>query len=208
MIKLFKRYKGENMNFITKIDISILNFIQGLKSPLMDKMMTTVTALGNMGIFWILLILIFLTTKEYKKMAKLMVLCLIVNTIIVNLILKPAVGRTRPFELVDGIKLLVLKPQDPSFPSGHSAISFCMLTVILFFSKSKTIKLMSTILAILIAFSRLYLYVHFPSDVICGIIIGILSALGTLKFVYSDKGKKLIKSLREIYVDFKRLRKM
>ena len=208
MIKLFKRNKGENMNFITKIDLSILNFIQGLKSPLMDKMMTTITALGNMGIFWILLILIFLTTKEYKKMAKLMVLCLLVNTIIVNLILKPAVGRTRPFELVDGIKLLVLKPQDPSFPSGHSAISFCMLTVILFFSKSKTINIMSTILAVLIAFSRLYLYVHFPSDVICGIIIGILTAVGTLKFYYSKKGQKLKNNIKELILDYKNLRKM
>lgn len=208
MIKLFKRYKGENMNFITKIDISILNFLQGLKSPLMDKMMITITALGNMGIFWILLILIFLTTKEYKKMAKLMVLCLLVNTIIVNLILKPAVGRTRPFELVDGIRLLVLKPQDPSFPSGHSAISFCMLTVILIFSKSKIINIMSTILAILIAFSRLYLYVHFPSDVICGIIIGILSSVCTLKFYYSPNGQKFKKSIRKLYNDFNELRNM
>ena len=121
------------MNFITKIDISILNLIQNLKSPLMDKIMTTITAFGNMGIFWILLIIIFLTTKEYKKMAKYMIICLLVNIIIVNLIIKPAVGRQRPFEIVEGIKLLILKPQDPSFPSGHSAISFCMLTTILFF---------------------------------------------------------------------------
>ena len=60
------------MNFITKIDISLLNLIQNIKSPILDKIMTTITALGNMGIFWILLILIFLTTKEYKKMARLM----------------------------------------------------------------------------------------------------------------------------------------
>ncbi|MDU6791459.1 MAG: phosphatase PAP2 family protein, partial [Anaerococcus sp.] len=144
------------MNFITKIDISILNLIQNFKSPLMDKIMTTITALGNMGIFWILLILIFLTSKEYKKLGKLMLICLLVNSIIVNLIIKPAVGRVRPFEIVDGVKLLVLKPQDPSFPSGHSAISFCMLTVILFFSKSKPLKIISTVLSILIAFSRLY----------------------------------------------------
>ena len=150
------------MNFITKIDISILNLIQNLKSPLMDKIMTTITAFGNMGIFWILLIIIFLTTKEYKKMAKYMIICLLVNIIIVNLIIKPAVGRQRPFEILEGIKLLILKPQDPSFPSGHSAISFCMLTTILFFSKSKTINIMASLLAILIAFSRLYLYVHFP----------------------------------------------
>lgn len=196
------------MNFITKIDISILNLIQNLKSPLMDKIMTTITAFGNMGIFWILLIIIFLTTKEYKKMAKYMMICLLVNIIIVNLIIKPAVGRQRPFEIVEGIKLLVLKPQDPSFPSGHSAISFCMLTTILFFSKSKTINIMAALLAILIAFSRLYLYVHFPSDVFCGIIFGVLSSLITLKFCFSKKGISLRKKLGKLSLDFKSLRKM
>lgn len=196
------------MNFITKIDISILNLIQNLKSPLMDKIMTTITAFGNMGIFWILLIIIFLTTKEYKKMAKFMIVCMLVNIIIVNLIIKPAVGRQRPFEIVEGIKLLVLKPQDPSFPSGHSAISFCMLTTILFFSKSKTINIMASLLAILIAFSRLYLYVHFPSDVFCGIIFGILSSLITLKFCFSKKGISLRKKLEKLSLDFKSLRKM
>lgn len=196
------------MNFITKIDISILNLIQNLKSPLMDKIMTTITAFGNMGIFWILLIIIFLTTKEYKKMAKYMIICLLVNIIIVNLIIKPAVGRQRPFEIVEGIKLLVLKPQDPSFPSGHSAISFCMLTTILFFSKSKTINIMASLLAILIAFSRLYLYVHFPSDVFCGIIFGIISSLISLKFCFSKKGISLRKKLEKLSLDFKSLRKM
>lgn len=196
------------MNFITKIDIAILNIIQNLKSPLMDKMMSTITALGNMGIFWILLILIFLTSKEYKKLGKLMLFCLLINTIIVNLILKPAVGRIRPFEIVDGIKLLVLKPQDPSFPSGHSAVSFCMLTVILLYSNSKPLKIITSILAVLIAFSRLYLYVHFPSDVFCGIIIGILSSLITLKFYFSKTGLKFRKKLEKLNFDFKDLRKM
>ena len=196
------------MNFITKIDIAILNLIQNLKSPLMDKIMTTITALGNMGIFWILLILIFLSSKEYKKLGKLMLICLLVNSIIVNLIIKPAVGRVRPFEIVDGIKLLVLKPQDPSFPSGHSAISFCMLTVILFFSKSKPLKIISSVLSILIAFSRLYLYVHFPSDVICGIIIGVFTAILTLKFYFSKTGIKLIANLEKLNFDFKDLKKM
>lgn len=196
------------MNFITKIDISILNLIQNFKSPLMDKIMTTITALGNMGIFWILLILIFLSSKEYKKLGKLMLICLLVNSIIVNLIIKPAVGRVRPFEIVNGIKLLVLKPQDPSFPSGHSAISFCMLTVILFFSKSKPLKIISSVLSILIAFSRLYLYVHFPSDVFCGIIIGVFTAILTLKFYFSKTGIKLRANLEKLNFDFKDLRKM
>lgn len=196
------------MNFITKIDISLLNLIQNIKSPILDKIMTTITALGNMGIFWILLILIFLTTKEYKKMARLMIICFLFNALIVNLILKPAVGRVRPFEIVDGIKLLVLKPQDPSFPSGHSATSFCMLTVILLFSKSKTINIMASILAILIAFSRLYLYVHFPSDVFCGILIGIITSLIALKICFSKSGMKLINNLKILGNDFNDLRKM
>lgn len=196
------------MNFITKIDISILNLIQNFKSPLMDKIMTTITALGNMGIFWILLILIFLTSKEYKKLGKLMLICLLINSIVVNLIIKPAVGRVRPFEIVDGIKLLILKPQDPSFPSGHSAISFCMLTVILFFSKSKPLKIISSVLSILIAFSRLYLYVHFPSDVICGIIIGVFTAILTLKFYFSKTGIKIRANLEKLNFDFKDLKKM
>ena len=175
------------MNFITKIDISLLNLIQNIKSPILDKIMTTITALGNMGIFWILLILIFLTTKEYKKMARLMIICFLFNALVVNLILKPAVGRNRPFEIVDGIKLLVLKPQDPSFPSGHSSISFCMLTVILLFSKSKTINIMASILAILITFSRLYLYVHFPTDVLASIILGIATGILSYYIVNNKK---------------------
>lgn len=197
------------MGFITRIDISILNFIQNsMKSPLMDKMMTSITALGNMGIFWILLILIFLTTKEYKKIGKIMILSLLVNTIIVNLILKPLFDRTRPFDIVNGIKLLVLKPTDPSFPSGHSAISFCMLTVILLFSKSKTINIMATILALLIAFSRLYLYVHYPSDVIIGSLLGIACAILGIKLYYSDKGKEIRKRLKEVYKDMIDFRKL
>ena len=196
------------MNFITKIDVAILNLMQNLESPLMDKIMTTITALGNMGIFWILLILIFLSSKEYKNLGKLMLICLLLNVIIVNLILKPAVDRQRPFEIVDGIKLLVLKPQDPSFPSGHSSISFCMLTVILLFSKSNTLKIITTVLSILIAFSRLYLYVHFPSDVFCGIIIGVLTSILTLKFYFSKTGLKLRKNLEQLNFDFKNLKEM
>lgn len=189
------------MNFLTKIDLSILNLIQNtLKSGLMDKMMTSITALGNMGIFWILLIIIFLSTKEYKKLAKIMIVSLIINTVLVNIILKPLVGRIRPFEIVDGIKLLVLKPTDPSFPSGHSAISFCMMTVIALFSKSKSLNIMAVVLAFLIAFSRLYLYIHYPTDVIVGAIMGVLCALLGSKFYYSSYGKDLrqkIKTLRE-----------
>lgn len=190
------------MNFITKIDLSILNFIQDtLKSGFMDKMMTSITALGNMGIFWLLLIIVFLSSKEYKKLAKIMIVSLIINTVLVNIILKPIVGRVRPFELVDGIKLLVLKPTDPSFPSGHSAISFCMMTVIVLFSKSKSLNIMAIVLAFLIAFSRLYLYVHYPTDVIVGALLGVLTAVLGSKFYYSSYGKDLRKKLKTLKED-------
>ena len=174
------------MNLLTQLDINILNFIQNnLTSPFLDKIMTTVTSLGNMGIIWIIMVIIFLSDEKYKKMAKTMIFCMLINAILINIILKPLVNRTRPFDLVQGIKLLVMKPTDPSFPSGHSAISFCSLVVILTMTKSRILKVFATILAILISYSRLYLYVHYPSDVLMGIILGSVISLVSMKVYFS-----------------------
>jgi undecaprenyl-diphosphatase len=170
---------------MTKLDLAILNFIRNnLTNPFWDRTMITFTSLGNGGIIWILLTLVFFATKEYKKMAKVLTLSMIFNFFIVNLIIKPTVARTRPFELVNGINLLVPKPIDPSFPSGHTAISFCFLFVVLFMTKSKIIKGITIFLALLISYSRLYLFVHYPSDVIFGAIIGAAIAIFTMRYYF------------------------
>lgn len=161
------------MNTITLIDIDILNSIQNsLKTPLLDNIMQKITTLGDFGIIWIFLLIVFLSTKEFKEVGKTMAIAMLISFIICNLLIKPVVARIRPFNLVDGINLISAPPLDYSFPSGHSMFSFTSAIVIFMMVNSKFLKYFSLILAILISFSRLYLYFHYPTDVAAGIILG------------------------------------
>jgi undecaprenyl-diphosphatase len=101
-----------------------------------------------------------------------MALALLMDFIMCNIIIKPMVARIRPFDVNTNIILLIKAPADFSFPSGHTAAAFSA-TFSLAFGKNK-IWIPSAILASLIAFSRLYLYVHYPSDVLAGFILGML----------------------------------
>lgn len=166
------------MNIITKFDINILNFIrENLTSPILDKIMIAITRLGDGGFIWIFLTLIFLASKKERIMGKILALSILTNVIVVNLITKPLVARVRPFDLIGNVSILINNPIDYSFPSGHTAIAFAFVTILWFFGKSKFFKISSLVLAILMGISRLYLYVHYPSDVIGGAIFGILCGL-------------------------------
>ena len=96
-----------------------------------------------------------------------------------NIAIKNIVARTRPYEYNSEIQLLVKKLSDYSFPSGHTLASFEAAVCI--FIRYKKWGIAALILAFAIAFSRLYLYVHFPSDVLAGMVLGIIFAIiGTL----------------------------
>lgn len=179
------------MNGFTKFELSILEAIQNMRSPGLDKFMVDITSLGNGAILWICLILVFLSTKEYKKMAKIIIVAFIANLVIINLGLKNIVGRTRPYEYIRGFDLLIPKVGNASFPSGHSSYAATFATIVLFMGRSKFLKIFITILAILISFSRLYLHVHFPSDVISGIIFGIIIAIFSMKFYFAGYFDKI-----------------
>ena len=156
------------MNF----DMVILDLIQGnMKSGLMDSIMPLISHLGDSGLVWIILSIGLVIPKKTRKLGFVMIIALILNGIICNIILKPMLARIRPFDVNTSIKLLINKPRDFSFPSGHTSASFTAASV-LFFRRSKLF-VPSLILATLIGFSRLYLYVHYPSDVVGGIIWGI-----------------------------------
>ena len=96
---------------------------------------------------------------------------LVLDMVLCNGILKPLVGRARPFTANPSIQLLVSKPADYSFPSGHTAAAFAAVSA-LFFAGEKKIWKGALVLAVLIAFSRLYLYVHYPTDVLAGVLVG------------------------------------
>ena len=156
------------------IELKILDWFQTLHTPVLDKFMTSVTKLGNAGIFWIILTVLFLLIPKMRKTGVVMAAALIIDLLLCNVLLKNLVARTRPYDVNTGIQLLVAKLRDYSFPSGHTAASFASAAALYFVGEKKLWK-PTLVLACLIAVSRLYLYVHYPTDVLGGVVIGIIA---------------------------------
>lgn len=156
------------------IEIEILDWIQGLKTGFGDVSLSFISTIGNAGLIWIIMAVILLIIPKTRKCGAFMAAALIVDALLCNCILKPLVARVRPYDVNTAIELIVAKPVDYSFPSGHTAAAFAATTA-LFFDRKKYLWIPALILAVLTGFSRLYLYVHYPTDVLGGIIIGILS---------------------------------
>ena len=157
-------------------DLPILDWIMAnLWCPFLDAVMPVITVLGDAGIFWIALAAVFLLIPKHRKMGLSMGVALIMGVVICNMILKPVVGRIRPYDyqlefFQKTIPLLIERQHDFSFPSGHTIASFEAAVAMLICNKKLGIPAM--ILAVLIAFSRMYLYVHYPTDVIASVILG------------------------------------
>ncbi len=169
-------------------ELKILDFIrENLANPVLDTVMPIITKFGDGGVFWIALAVIFLIFKKTRKMGLCMGLALLMGFITGNLILKNVVGRIRPYDLNPEIEILVKHLSDYSFPSGHTLASFEAATAI--FINNKKIGIPALVLAFLIAISRIYLYVHYPSDVLAAIILGIGFAILSCFVVkkYQDK---------------------
>lgn len=165
-------------------DLPILDWIQAnLRSPLMDKVMPIITLFGDAGIFWIAIALFLLIFPKTRKTGWSMGAALMLGLIVCNIVMKPTIARIRPYDLQAQLGNIIVPlggiQKDFSFPSGHTIASFEACTVLLI--KNKWMGIPATVLAFLIAFSRLYLYVHYPTDVIFSFFAGILFAfLGVL----------------------------
>lgn len=169
------------------IEFKILDFIQTLHTPVLDKIMVGVTKLGDVGIIWIILTAILLIIPKTRRTGGVMLVALVVQTVLCNVILKNLFARTRPYDVNMTVQLLVPKLHDFSFPSGHTSASFTAVSA-LYFSKDKLWK-PALILACLIAVSRLYLYVHYPTDVLGGLLLGVLSGYIGYKIMEKVKNK-------------------
>ena len=162
------------------IEFAILDFIQKyLTSPIMDKIMVFITTLGNTGMIWIVLALLMLFNKKYRKTGIVLAIGLILSLVIGNIMLKPLFHRLRPFQIKEGIELIISAPHDYSFPSGHTLASVISATILLL--RERKIGIYALVLAILIAFSRVYLYVHFPTDILGGAILGVVIGFASIK---------------------------
>lgn len=165
--------------WIHSIDIFLLNFIQtDLHHSVLDSIFSIITHLGDGGAIWIVFGVLLVCSKKYRKIGIAMLIALAIGAIFANLIVKPLVERPRPFIEFPGLELAISPPSGYSFPSGHSLASFTG-AVILAWANKKWI-FPSFLLAFLIAFSRMYLYVHYFSDVLTGSILGVLFGLGAI----------------------------
>lgn len=158
------------------MELRILDFLQTIHTPLLDKILAFITSLGNAGIIWIVLAVVLLILPKTRKTGIIVAAALLMDLVLCNLILKNLVARVRPYDVNTAIAILIKKPLDFSFPSGHTAASFAAMTA-LFLAKMKKAWIAALVLAVLIAFSRLYFYVHYPTDVLGGAVVGILSGI-------------------------------
>ena len=161
-------------------DLPILDWIAAnIWCPVLDVAMPIITMFGDAGIFWIAVSVLLMITKKHRKTGIGMALALIMGLLVCNIWLKPTVARIRPYDFqmeyfMKEIPLLAGTMHDFSFPSGHTIASFEAAVVILL--NNKKLGIAAMILAVLIAFSRLYLYVHYPTDVIFSVLLGTIFA--------------------------------
>lgn len=167
---------------ITALDLSILDFIHNtLSNPVMDLIMTCITYSIEYGAMAILVFIVMMCIKKMRKTGFAVMGATLSVLLFGELILKHIVCRPRPFVINGAIELIIKAPSGFSFPSSHTATCFAMATAIYLFHKR--LGIIAYIYAALVAFSRMYLYVHYPSDVIGGIILGICCGIGATALV-------------------------
>ena len=164
------------MDFLNQTELTVLDAIQEhFACPFLDKVFPYITMLGDAGIFWIITAVVLLFFKKTRRAGISVGLALIMGLLIGNLGLKPLVARTRPYDANPDFVLLIERLSDFSFPSGHTLASFEAAGVLMMLHR-KTLGYPALVLAILIALSRLYLYVHYPTDVLTSVVLGLLFA--------------------------------
>ena len=187
------------IEWITQIDHSILIFIQeNLRFDWLTDVNIAVTHLGDHGKLWIILCLVLLLFKRTRKAGICGLVALLINLLITNITLKPLIARVRPYEQFQDLVLLIEKQGDFSFPSGHTSSSFAAAWAIFMMDRIKgkgngviwkdrgqatALGIAAVVLAAWIGWTRLYVGVHFPTDVLVGFAIGIFSAWAAKKII-------------------------
>lgn len=157
------------------MELEFLHMLQGWHTDWLDAVMVFVTKLGDAGLLWIGIGLILAIIPKTRKCGILVLISMAVSFLLGNLILKNLIGRARPFHVDNSVTLLIPEPSEYSFPSGHTLNGFTASVMIFLHYKKPGI--LAIIFAALIAFSRMYLFVHYPTDIIGGIALGIFDAV-------------------------------
>ena len=161
------------------MEADILVWIQNnIRNEVLTPIFKFITTLGNAGIIWIVLSVGLLIPKKTRRVGVLALVSLLFSALIDNVILKNVVARTRPYDVIEELTSLVGAQKDYSFPSGHTGSAFAA-AVVMFWGLPKKFGIPILVFACLMGLSRLYVGVHYPSDVLGGVLIGTGIALLT-----------------------------
>ena len=181
---------------LQQIDMNILLWIQEhLRIDALTPFWKVITFLGNGGWFWLVAAAVLLIPKKTRRTGIVALLSMTIGFLITNLLLKNIVARPRPFDTYTEIIPLITRPTDFSFPSGHTCASFAC-ALVFFRMLPEKYGIPAVILAGMVAFSRLYLGVHYPGDVLGGFLVAVFASILAYYLVQTyrektEKGKNL-----------------
>ncbi len=157
---------------IAWFDSLVLDWFQSIQNDLLTGIFKVITLLGEGGIVWIVIGLLLLLRKNTRWLGVSVLVALLFSLLVGNLTLKPLVARPRPCWRHPEIPLLIANPTDYSFPSGHSMSSFAAAAAI--WMENRRAGVLALAGAVVMACTRLYFYVHYPTDILAGMLIGLL----------------------------------
>ena len=162
------------LDALMNLDGGFLLFLQeSVRNPVLHKIMIFITSLGDKGMIWILATVLLLIPKKTRKAGMVSAVALLGSLLFNNMLIKNIVQRPRPYVTLEDLRIIIPRPSEYSFPSGHSSSSFAA-AVSFYRLLPKKLGIPAIVLAGLIAFSRLYVGVHYPTDVLAGALMGIV----------------------------------
>ena len=165
--------------FLEAWDASVLLWVQeNLRTPFGNILIPLWTHLGDHGLLWIVLALVLLCIPKTRRAGALALGGLVFSLLAVNVTIKHLVARPRPWLTISGLLALVNEPDPNSFPSGHTSAAFAAAVAWARTLPRRWMKAVGLVMAALMGLSRLYVGVHFPSDVLCGVLVGLLCGWG------------------------------
>ena len=162
------------MELISKFDSFVFSLVETISCTFFDWFFKIITYTGDKGLVWIVLGLVLVARRKTRRIGLCVVLSFLGAVVLNNLILKEIFDRARPFVADPSIKLIIDTPVGSSFPSGHASSSFAAATAFFLYDRKKGV--FPLMYATLVALSRVYLHVHYATDVIGGMIVGIVVA--------------------------------
>lgn len=173
------------------LEFTILDWFQSIHCVPLDALAVFFDVVGAHGELWIVLAAILLLFKKTRRAGAAIAVALILHLLVADTILKPFFARPRPCDLNSAVPMLVPRPRGWSFPSGHTSSAFAAAGALLF-TKNKLAPY-ALVLAAFIGLTRLYLYVHFPTDVLAGTVTGLVFGFAAAKIVNALAARRTAK---------------